>query len=73
MQTIQRTFAYEKLRLARVDLGLSRIQLAFALNCTPDIIYLWETGRAIPPVRRLLHVCETLQIDVCSLFEESDD
>ena len=36
MPTIQRTFAYEKLREARVNLGWSRTQLAFALNYSPS-------------------------------------
>lgn len=73
MPTIQQQFSYAKLRAAREDSGWSRQQLSFALTCAYETIVLYETGRIIPPIKRLLHICEVLEIDVRTLFEEVED
>lgn len=68
MPTIQRQFSHQKLRSAREDSGWSRMQLAFALNCTYETVVLYETGKIVPPIKRLLHIGEVLEVDVRDFF-----
>ena len=66
--TIQHEFAHAKLKEARKRIGWTQSDLAFAMNCTPYTVQNWETGFVQPPVKRLIRLCEVLEIDVRDLF-----
>lgn len=52
------------LRLRRFKLGLSKTDLAKRLKITTNTLYLWETGRYVPPVMQVLRWADALDLRV---------
>jgi transcriptional regulator with XRE-family HTH domain len=56
---------FDRVRLAREKVGLSRIELAKILGLTnPVQISRYETGKAFPPIAALSKLAEALEIDL---------
>ena len=60
----------DRVRTLRLDLGLTRAQLARGINASTDAVYSWETGRAHPRPDALPRLAEALQTTVEALAGE---
>ena len=65
-------FSAERLLAARVASGLSREQVALAIRCGAQSVYLWETGRRLPRLESLERIARALEIDPGDLFDPPD-
>jgi DNA-binding XRE family transcriptional regulator len=49
-----------RIRLARIRANISREQLAVSINRTAQTVFVYETGRVIPPGNVLAKIVDTL-------------
>lgn len=54
--------------LKRKEKGLTQMELAEILGITDRAVSKWETGKSMPDVSIMLHLCETLDISVVDLL-----
>lgn len=58
---------------ARLNLGLTQAELAELLNVSTVTVCKWELGRAMPKVKRLREVADTLHTTVPALLEDPQE
>ena len=59
-----------KIKFARIKLGLTQSQLAQKLNISSSAIGMYEQGRRIPDYITLIKLCDTLNILIYDIFNE---
>ena len=50
------------IREKREEKGMSRRELANILGCSPQAVWLWESGKRKPGKKNILHLCRILDI-----------
>jgi len=63
-------FSGSALRHLREQAGIARRHVAYAVNRTENMVYLYEVGRSMPPDDVLYRLAEFFECDVADLFEE---
>lgn len=66
------SFSHENLRLLRDRAGLSRGAVAYGINRSEQMLYWYETGRAVPPISILCALAHILDCELTDLFEVRD-
>jgi transcriptional regulator with XRE-family HTH domain len=61
----------KKIREARLRKALTQKRLAQEMHVTQSAISQWENGVTVPRLSELLKLCETLDISVSELLDES--
>lgn len=61
----------KKIREARLRKAFTQKRLAQEMNVTQSAISQWENGVTVPRLSELLKLCETLDISVSELLDES--
>ena len=70
---IQYTYAGRRLRVARERVGLSRAEVADAINRHPNTITLYELDYSRPPVDILVALADALGVHVEEFFVPAED
>ncbi len=55
------------IREKREEKGMSRRKEANMLGCSPQAVYMWETGKRKPGKKNILHLCRILGIGLTEL------
>lgn len=63
-------FSPRNLRSLRERAGLSRITVAYSVNRSEQMLYWYESGRAVPPVLVLCDLADVLDCALGDLFED---
>jgi transcriptional regulator with XRE-family HTH domain len=61
----------KKIREARLRKAFTQKRLAQEMHVTQSAISQWENGVTVPRLSELLKLCETLDISVSELLDES--
>lgn len=72
MTAARRRFSGPALLAARMEAGLSRLDLSRVTGIPVDTIRDYERGRYVPSVDRLGDMADALHVPVDALFAESD-
>ena len=70
MPTVDSKTFEERLRTRRVDLGLSREQVASLVETSSQTLWRWETGKSYPDVQHLQRLASALDCRIGYFFGE---
>jgi DNA-binding XRE family transcriptional regulator len=67
-----KVFSGRRLREARERAGISRVQLAFSVGRTEQVIWAWERGSYTPRIEILALVAHHVGVTIDDLFDAPD-
>lgn len=66
-------FDADKMRAARMSLGINQVELAMRIGVDPSVVNSWETRGGSPSVRNLRRVASALGLKVPDLYHSDSD
>lgn len=73
VKTLDADFIRERITQLRLKKGVSEYQMSYDLGHSRGYIYNISSGKALPPMKEFLAICDYLGIEPHQFFDESID
>ena len=69
---MKESFVRERITQLRLKKGVSEYQMSYDLGHSRGYIYNISSGKALPPMKEFLSICEYLEVSPKEFFDESE-